>query len=230
MKFLTPRLITVASLINDDDDIIADIGTDHAYLPIYLAKGHKVEYVYASDINKKPFETALQNVKNFGVNNMIEVIHGPGISWIKERSNLQIDCCVISGMGSTTILDILKEDNTKINSYIFSSNTNVLPIRSWVRMNKYFIESEVLVEDNDIIYEIIKVNKFAGKKIRSLREEYFGPLLIKNRNKLFIEKWATEEEKLNKILVKLPKNDSKIKKIKKELKMIKKHTNKEMRK
>ncbi|WP_338972960.1 class I SAM-dependent methyltransferase [Spiroplasma endosymbiont of Panorpa germanica] len=228
MKFLTPRLIKIASLIKDDDEIVADIGTDHAYLPIYLAKGHKVKFVYASDINKNPFKVAKENVKNFGVSDSIEVINSPGLSWTLERDNLIIDCCVISGMGSTTILDILKLDNDKINSYIISSNTLVGPIRQWVKEQKYFIEQEVLVEDNNIIYEIIKINKFAGIKIKKHSQIYFGPILLKNIDKLFVEKWVKEKEKINKILINLPSRDKKIKPLKKNLKLINKFINKEM--
>ncbi|AXK51109.1 tRNA (adenine(22)-N(1))-methyltransferase [Spiroplasma alleghenense] len=228
MKFLTPRLIKIASLIKDDEEIVADIGTDHAYLPIYLAKGHKVKYVYASDINKNPFKVAQQNVKNFGVSDSIEVINSPGLEWTLERENLIIDCCVISGMGSTTILEILKKDSDKINSYIISSNTLVEPIRKWVKDKKFFIELEVLVEDNGIIYEIIKVNKFAGKKIKTKSQTCFGPILMKNINQLFIDKWVKEKEKINKILINLPEKDKKKKTFKKQLKLINKYTNKEM--
>ncbi|KAF5275529.1 hypothetical protein FQR65_LT16627 [Abscondita terminalis] len=80
MSFLTPRLFEIAKLITEGETV-ADIGTDHAYLPIYIAKEE------------------------------------------------QIDTVIIAGMGSNTILDILKKDNNNILGFIIASQTNVEPIR-----------------------------------------------------------------------------------------------------
>lgn len=126
-------------------------------------------------------------------------------------------------MGSTSILDILKKDNENIYSYIIASNTGLEEIRNWTKQKKYFVEKEIIVEDNKIIYEIIKINKYAGIKIKRKKDILFGPLLLKDKkNKLFLQKWLEEEEKLFKLLQKIPKKDKKYKKIMKRKKQISK--------
>jgi tRNA (adenine22-N1)-methyltransferase len=79
MSFLTPRLFAIAKMV-DIEDVVADIGTDHAYLPIYLAKDNKAKKIYACDINEKPLEVAKHNINSFDVKDKIELILSDGIS------------------------------------------------------------------------------------------------------------------------------------------------------
>ncbi|AUB31824.1 tRNA (adenine(22)-N(1))-methyltransferase [Spiroplasma floricola] len=227
MSFLTPRLFSLASLITEGE-VVADIGTDHAYLPIYLAKDGKAKKIYATDVALGPLKVAKNNLTSFGVADKVETILADGIEWTM-LNQIKLDSCIIAGMGSSSILDILKKDNENIYSYIIASNTNLEPIRKWTKEKKYFVERELIVEDNKIIYEIIKINKFAGTKIRNKRDILFGPLLIKDeKNKLFLQKWLEEEEKLFKLLQQIPKKDKKYKvtlKRKKEIsKLLKRRT------
>ncbi|AGR42285.1 tRNA (adenine(22)-N(1))-methyltransferase [Spiroplasma diminutum] len=210
MSFLTPRLFSLASLITEGE-VVADIGTDHAYLPIYLAKDGKAKKIYATDVALKPLTVAKNNLASFGVADKVETILADGIEWTIPN-NIKLDSCIIAGMGSTSILDILKKDNENIYSYIIASNTYLEPIRKWTKEKKYFVEKEIIVEDNKIIYEIIKINKFAGTKIKSKKDILFGPLLVRDeKNKLFLQKWLEEEEKLFKLLQQIPKKDKKYK-------------------
>ncbi|AKX33952.1 tRNA: m1A22 methyltransferase [Spiroplasma litorale] len=218
MSFLTPRLFALAKLINEDD-IVADIGTDHAYLPIYLAKDRKAKKIYATDISEGPLNTAINNIRSFGVENIIETKLADGIEWTKNNKFV-INTCIISGVGSNTMLNILSNDNKNIDSYIFCTNTSLEKIREWSKNKKYFIESETLVEDNEIIYEIIKVNKFAGKRVKNKKDQYFGPWLRRENNKMFINKLILEDEKLRNIINQIPKEDKKLKQLIKYKKLI----------
>ncbi len=229
MNFLRPRLLTIASLVSDGE-VVADIGTDHAYLSIYLAKANKAKKIYATDIAKKPLEVAKNNIYSFNVSDKVETLLENGISWTKSR-NIKISSCIIAGVGSSTILDILKNDNDNIDCYIISSNTNLEPIREWVKKNKYYVEKEVIVLDNDIIYELMKVNKYAGQKIRTKQDLVFGPILKKDKqNKLFLERWMKEEQKLHLLLTKIPEHTKKHKQYKKRERFIKKMLKKEINK
>ncbi|QHX36803.1 class I SAM-dependent methyltransferase [Spiroplasma sp. BIUS-1] len=227
MSFLTPRLFSLASLITEGE-VVADIGTDHAYLPIYLAKDGKAKKIYATDVSLGPLNVAKNNLASFGVADKVETILADGIEWTIPNK-IKLDSCIIAGMGSTSILDILKKDNENIYSYIIASNTSLEPIRIWTKQKKYFVEKELIVEDNKIIYEIIKINKFAGTKIKNKKDILFGPILIKDENnKLFLQKWLEEEEKLFNLLQQIPKKDKKYKEIlnrKKEIsKLLKRRT------
>jgi tRNA (adenine22-N1)-methyltransferase len=227
MSFLTPRLFAIAKMI-EMEEVVADIGTDHAYLPIYLAKDSKAKKIYACDINKGPLEVAKHNVNSFGVAEKIELVQADGISWLTDR-DVHINECIIAGMGSTTILDILKNDSEKIDCYIIASNTALEPIRRWVKQKKYFIEQETILVDNEIIYEVIKINKFAGTKIKNEYDLIFGPILRKESSQIFIDKWLLEEQKLKDLSFKIPKTEKRSKEIKKQIKMLSKFINKELK-
>ncbi|AOG60615.1 tRNA: m1A22 methyltransferase [Spiroplasma helicoides] len=226
MSFLTPRLFAITGMISDGETV-ADIGTDHGYIAIYLAKDNKANKIFATDIAEQPLNVAKNNINSFGVSEKIETILADGISWVKEK-NVKISSCIIAGMGSNTVLQILKEDNDNIDCYVISSNTNAESIRLWVKKKKYFIESETLVKDNGLIYEIFKINKFAGHKVKSKKDIIFGPIIIKNpKNSLFIEKWLNEEQKLVTLISKIPKSEVKYKQFTKRRKFIAKMLKKE---
>ncbi|WP_339023186.1 class I SAM-dependent methyltransferase [Spiroplasma endosymbiont of Crioceris asparagi] len=225
MGIITPRLLAIANMIKDEK-CVADIGTDHGYIPIYLAKKHTVKKIYCTDVAEEPLNKARNNINSFGVQKDIEIVKSDGISWIKEY-RVKVDTCIIAGMGSKTILQILKEDCELIDCYVICCNTNNTPIRQWAKEHKYFIESEVIVKDNDIIYEVIKINKHAGKKIKNLKDLYFGPILRKTKNnKIYFEKWLLEEQRQNKLLSKIPVKTKKYKDTLKYNKKIKKMINK----
>ncbi|AGR41407.1 tRNA (adenine(22)-N(1))-methyltransferase [Spiroplasma taiwanense] len=209
MSFLTPRLFALASMVSEGE-IVADIGTDHAYLPIFLAKDGKAKKIYATDVALKPLSVAKNNIASFGVSDKVETMLADGIEWTIPN-NIKLDSCIIAGMGSSTILDILKKDNVNIDCYIIASNTNLEPIRKWAKQKKYFIEKELLIEDNKIIYELIKINKFAGYKIKNQLDVLFGPILRKDNNKLFLQKWLKEEQKILDLLKQIPVKDKKSK-------------------
>ncbi|AKU79528.1 tRNA (adenine(22)-N(1))-methyltransferase [Spiroplasma turonicum] len=209
MSFLTPRLFALAKLINDDD-IVADIGTDHAYLPIYLAKDRKAKKIFATDIANGPLTVAKDNIRSFGVEDKIELLLEDGIKWTSNL-NISIDVCIISGVGSNTMQNILKFDNKNIDSFIFCSTNSLTKLREWTKKQKYFIEKEMFVIDNDIFYEIIKVNKYAGTKVKNKKDILFGPILRKTNDKIFIQKLMLEEQNIMKIINKIPKTDKNFK-------------------
>ena len=78
MSIITPRLLAIANMIFDGE-IVADIGTDHAYLPIYLVKAGKATKIYATDIAKEPLSIAKTNLMNFNVIDDVELILADGI-------------------------------------------------------------------------------------------------------------------------------------------------------
>ncbi|QEH62046.1 tRNA (adenine22-N1)-methyltransferase [Spiroplasma chinense] len=226
MSFLTPRLFAIANMISDRE-VVADIGTDHAYLSIYLAKDKRASKIFATDINEKPLAVAKNNIMSFGVADKIELLLADGIEWIREK-DLKISSCIMAGMGSGTILKILEDDCKNIDCYVISSNTDVEPIRKWAKSKKYFIEREEIILDNDIIYEIIKINKFAGQKIKTKEDLIFGPILYKTKhNQYFLTKWMEEEQKLTTLLNQIPKNEKKYKEFLKRKNIITKMLKKE---
>jgi len=226
MSIITPRLLAIANMIFDGE-IVADIGTDHAYLPIYLVKAGKATKIYATDIAKEPLSIAKTNLMNFNVIDDVELILADGIKWIKQK-NIKISSCIIAGMGSSSILNILKNDNENIDCYVICSTTDLLLIRKWIKQNKYFIETETLVIDNEIIYEIIKINKFAGYKIKTKLDLFFGPIIRrKENNDLLRQNLYKEEQKITTLMNEIPKKTKNYKQFLKRKKLINKMLKKE---
>ncbi|AGM25944.1 tRNA: m1A22 methyltransferase [Spiroplasma syrphidicola EA-1] len=218
MTKLSERLLLIAKQVNNKD-IICDIGTDHGLVPIYLAKGNLITKAYACDIAPKPLQQAIDNIKKYDVEEVITPILADGLNGVK---GIKIDSCIIAGMGSSTIFDILQEDQTTIGRYIFCPNDDPYLLRQWVKDQKYFIEKELLIKENNYIYEIIVVNKVAGHKVKSQKDIAFGVLLHKEQSALFNEKWLLKSDYYQTLLGQLPEKSQRYKELKKKLKLINK--------
>jgi len=189
MNKLSKRLEVVASFIKDNSKII-DIGCDHGLLSIYLANKYKNVKIIASDVNQNALSSAINNIKAANLEDRIETRLGSGLEIVSPE---EIDTIVIAGMGSNTIVGILKyakEKLVNVNSIIVQSNTDLYFLRKNITSIGYHIEDEVLVEDKNIIYTVIKFAK--GKKRYSYKELYLGPILLMKDDKLFKKKIEKE--------------------------------------
>ena len=217
---LSKRLEAISSLVPINSSII-DIGCDHALLDIYLHQKKISNKIIASDINANALDNAKENIKKYKLDKYIETRLGSGLDPLNQED--KIDTIIISGMGGHTIVGILKNNKKKlenINTIIIQSNTKLEFLRKEVTKLNYQINDEIILEDNKKIYTIIKFIK--GKKKYTKKELYFGPILLKKKDKLFIEKNKQELTKLNLLLKMLPKNKILDRhKIKKEIRLYK---------
>lgn len=197
MNKLTKRLEVVASFIDKNAKVI-DIGCDHGFLSIYLKEKYKNIKIIASDVNENALSSAIKNIKNSGLENKIETRLGSGLEVVSPE---EIDTVVIAGMGSNTIVGILKYSKDKlinVNNIIVQSNTDLYFLRKNITNIGYYIEDEVLVEEKGIIYTVIKFSK--GKRRYSYKELYLGPILITKNDDLFKKKNEKELNTLKMIL------------------------------
>lgn len=149
---ISKRLLAIASLI-EDDDIVVDIGCDHAYLDIYLIKNNLCKSTIAADVAEGALNQAKINIKRYGLENKIKTILSDGLKNIDDEFNT----IVISGMGTNTILDILNEPKSKTaKKIIVQSNNNLEILRKEMRNRKYKIVEELVVYENNKYYTIIK--------------------------------------------------------------------------
>ena len=159
---------------------VADIGADHGYLSIELAKSKRAARVIATDKNSLPLVAAKKNIAAAGLENVIETRLGDGLQVLKVG---EVDTICIGGMGGALISKIL-DDAPKI----FQSVENLIlqpmnaadKLMTFLADNKFFVADIDLVESGRIIYEIIFAVKSADKistqmKIETspLRREYF---------------------------------------------------------
>ena len=184
---LTDRLLKIASLVTKGKKV-ADIGTDHGYIPVHLLnKGH-VNYAILADVNKGPLENARKEVRH---NNLIEKVDlrlGSGIEVLEVN---EVDEVIIAGMGGILIAELLEakiEVAHSVDKLILQPMQAQKELRKYLLNNGYEILDEVLVKEDFRIYEII-VAKYTGKNTEVEDEIYYevGSKLIENRDPLLNE-------------------------------------------
>ena len=150
---LTPRLYAAAAFCRDDS-FVADIGTDHAYLPIYLCLEGKARGAVASDINAGPVERAVENIKKYGLEQSISVRRADGLAGIEV---FRPDDIMILGMGGELIARIIEDAPwTKDNGINLCLQPMTHPeyLRKFLLDNGYEIIDEAIAEEEKI-YQII---------------------------------------------------------------------------
>ena len=206
------RLNSIASLIDEGTNLY-DIGCDHALLDIYLTLNNKNNCV-AADINENALKNAIDNINKYNLNDKIEVVVSDGLKNINLKDNNTV---VISGMGATTIINIIKNSNyKKIYNLIIQSNNDLYLIRKKITKLGFYIEDEINIKDRNKYYTIIKFKK--GNKKYKYYEYLYG---INLNNKEYIKYLVNKKRD---IIKKIP-NKRVLKKIKlyKEILYLKKH-------
>lgn len=155
---LSPRLKKIAESINHCH-IVADIGSDHAHLPIFLVKNQRTERAIASDINQGPIEISQKRIETHKLESRIETRKGSGLSVLEQN---EVDTIVIAGMGGILIKDILEADlevAQKTKMLILQPMTESDKLRKWLYSHSFEVIDEELVEDDNNnkhkLYEII---------------------------------------------------------------------------
>ena len=175
---LQPRLQALANLVGHGARI-ADVGTDHGYLPVYLLQEKKIAFAIASDINVEPLEHARRTAKEFGFTENIDFRLCGGLDRIEGA---EVDTVIIAGMGGETIAAILSAANWLMKSDItllLQPMSKQEFLRQWLTENGYFFLSEHLVWDKDVLYPIFIVKAGQSKKL-SVGEIHGGVKLEKD--------------------------------------------------
>lgn len=158
---LKGRLRAIAEKI-PQCDTLADIGTDHAYIPLFAMQKSKCRKAIAVDIKKGPVEIASRNIKRYGFHNLIETRLGYGLEPLIDN---EADNIVIAGMGGILIRDIIANSLKKAQNaelLILQPMNKVEVLRKWICENGFEIIDESLVEESNKIYNILSV-KWTGK-------------------------------------------------------------------
>lgn len=207
---LSKRLKSVADFIDSEVEVLADIGSDHAYLPIYLIHKNKIHKAIAGEVIPGPFEHAVTEVKNAGYEDVIDVRLGDGLEVIQDSDT--VDAITICGMGGTLITRILNDGyNQGIISgneqLILQANINEYTLRTWLMNHNYKIDQETVVEDNKRFYEIIVASKSETKQNYSEFELKYGLYLPNNKTIDFKGKWEEQLDKLDYIYNEVKKSE-----------------------
>ena len=202
---ITPRLLAIASLIKGGK--IADIGTDHGYLPIYLLEKGIIDFAVCSDIKKGPLANAEKNIKIHGLESKTRLCLADGLCGIKPN---EADTAVIAGMGGEMIAHILGEGMPDgIERFILQPMRNVDILRKKLHELGLKITQEKLVREKDKFYIIICTEK--GEHTSWSEEEYTVSPFLK-KDPLWAEYAAKEKRKLLRNLEELEKSNDEDKK------------------
>jgi tRNA (adenine22-N1)-methyltransferase len=151
---LSDRLQKIADFIEQGESV-ADIGTDHGFLPIALWERGKSPHVILSDINSGPLEKAKANIEKHCPEKEFDIRTGSGIRTIEPG---EVDDVVIAGMGGLLIAEILGDDLKRSKSYrklILQPRNAPDKLRAWLLENGFSIQDESLVRERKYICEII---------------------------------------------------------------------------
>lgn len=202
---LSKRLETVGRFVPEAARL-ADIGSDHAYLPVALMLKGKIDFAIAGEVVKGPFESAKRQVMKNGLSERIEVRLANGLDAIEKDD--QISAITIAGMGGSLIRDILESgrQNQRLSGeerLILQPNIGEKTLRTWLKENNYQIIAEEIIEENKKIYEIIVAEKKEQPIDYSEKELMFGPFILEEKNAAFSAKWQRELKQREVILEQL---------------------------
>ena len=164
---LQPRLQHLADLVPQGVRL-ADIGTDHGYLPTWLIQHGRIDCAIAADIAREPLEHARRTAEEHGVEN-IHFRLCDGLDGIAEG---EVDFIVIAGMGGDTIVSILTSAPWTKNGVrlLLQPMTKVEMLRSWLADNGYCFTSESLVWDKEYLYPVMELMGGTQEKLTAAEE------------------------------------------------------------
>ncbi|MBQ8807978.1 MAG: SAM-dependent methyltransferase [Clostridia bacterium] len=180
-KNLTPRLRMIAQLVPPCTSV-CDIGTDHAYVAIYLAKKGIAQKVIAADIKKGPLLQAEKNIAAFEVSDKVTTRLSDGFSAIKKN---EAQCCIIAGMGGENIAQIL-ENEKGCTYFVLQMQTAHRHLREYLSTHGYVIEKEAIAREGNKMYTALLATCGKSYELSQIQKE-IGPFLIENRPPLFYD-------------------------------------------
>ena len=193
------RLQTVASMV-PVCHTMADIGTDHGYVPACLALSGQCRRVIASDIAEGPCQAATETRNKYKLHNGMEVRMAPGLQGLRTG---EAETVVIAGMGGATIAGILEESPeiaASVTTFVLQPMNAAGLLRRWLTQHGYHIAEEALCKENKHIYSIIKAVHGEGKQELSPLEEEFGPCILEKRPALWQEYIEGKAEHFRRLL------------------------------
>lgn len=168
---------------------LADIGSDHGYLPVALMQRGLIAAAVAGEVALTPFHAAQRTVGASGLAQRISVRLANGLAAIEPGD--AVTAISLCGMGGETIRDILDSGKAQLSGQeqlILQPNGGEQPLRQWLMENGYRIVFEEVLRENRFDYEIIVAER-TGPVTYSARELYFGPLQMQVRSPAFLAKW-----------------------------------------
>ncbi|PWV95427.1 tRNA (adenine22-N1)-methyltransferase [Paenibacillus cellulosilyticus] len=222
---LSHRLGTIAELVQSGARV-ADIGSDHALLPVYLVSTGKCPTAVAGELNQGPFEAARKQVREAGLSQKVDVRKGNGLAVVTPG---ETDTITIAGMGGHLIASILEEGRVAgklehVSELVLQPNVGEDAVRHWLTEHGWSLMEERILEEDGKIYEVLRAIRSeeaalhnnelyqpsrlpvqSNSEVSISSEEAvellyrFGPYLLVEPTDVFYLKWDSELRKMDRI-------------------------------
>lgn len=199
---ISNRLQTICEYITPGHKL-ADIGTDHALVPVKLILDKKIEYAIAMDIGKGPLEKARVNVERYALSDRIDLRLSNGFEKL-ERD--EVDTVLIAGLGGDLMMDIMEHDKGlryDIKEYILSPHSEWKSVRKYLREHGFqIIDEDMVCEDGKyyVIWKVIYQGVLQELSPKQSLYDMFGRILIEKKHVILCSYLQKEEEKSVSIL------------------------------
>jgi tRNA (adenine22-N1)-methyltransferase len=198
---LSRRLETIASFV-PEGSAVADIGTDHGYIPIHLVQEGKAKHAIAMDVRKGPLLRAQAHIHEAGLEAHVEVRLSDGLLNLEQN---EADCVVIAGMGGELIIHILEEGRglwEGIPHWVLSPHSELDKVRRFLEEQEFFIERETMIREEGKFYTVMGINRTnkAGEKDEREISYRYGRSLLESKDPVLKEYLKKEEEQLEQII------------------------------
>lgn len=211
---LSERMKAVAAMVTNGN-VVADVGTDHGYIPIRLVQKGYIQRAIAMDINEGPLQRAQDNIKNHKLEKQIETRLSDGVAKLEVG---EADTIVIAGMGGELIMRILTEGREVCRGakeLILQPQSDIQKVRQFLREQSYRIIDENMIYEDGKYYFVMKVipveTDLTWEKLQetaTIACDRYGPLLLKNGNPILRKYLVKEHQKLEQIEGELEKQAS----------------------
>lgn len=204
---ISNRIIEISKMIDQKNIGVFDVGSDHGYLLLSLRELYKDMNLTGVENKKGPYLNLIKNTKNKKITSLFS-------DGIDDLSN-SYSCIVLAGMGYSNIKNIISKNISKIDyidQIVIDSHNDIKECREFFTSIGFCIENEKIIKEDNIFYEIISFKK--GKKEYNLNELIYGPILLKQHDEIFKEKYILMNKKIESILIKLDKESFRFKELK----------------
>lgn len=178
---------------------MADVGTDHGYVPIELAKRGIITHGLAMDVRKGPLERAKEHIRQYGLEDVIETRLSDGISKMQDH---ETDTVIVAGMGGELVIHILEEGRRfwdQIDHWILSPQSELDKVRDYLAEQGFAIERETMLKEEGKYYVVMDVIRGQMEPLKPW-ESLYGPLLLKEKNPVLAELLQKEKTLCESIL------------------------------
>lgn len=197
MIHISERLKTAAGLVGEGKRL-ADVGTDHGYVPIYLLSQGRIPCAIAMDINQGPIQRAQEHIRQYGMEAYIQTRLSDGVAALREG---EADTILIAGMGGGLVMHILESGKSVCQSadeLVLQPQSELARVRKYLDANGYVVEAEEMVKEDGKYYPMMRVHYAAQTaKVPSFDKELgflYGGLLLKERHPVLFDylKWERQ--------------------------------------